>query len=362
MALYVGGTSLLLHGNGADGSTVFTDETGKTVTAYGNAHISTAQSKFGGASMYFDGVVPSRVEIPTSADFDFGVGDFTIEAFVQPSVLVGTSVMISRQEASNGMAWQMQQANAGISWVARSQGGGTVYFSAPGGTLTVDAMHHVAVTRAGSFSRAYIDGAMVGSIYDPTNLNCTRPVSVGLLNDTSLTAPFAGYIDDLRITKGIALYTADFTPPTAPLALVNPIQIGIQPHTVGNFPAGSYNPVQGKPTERLFDTALVDAAPYGMPNSLTPGYASLFEFKGRGQITGTVAEKNLPANTPLRRRVLLHRLPEGAFVAATWSDATTGAYTFSGIRPDQKYTVTSYDHTGAYRAVIADGVLPDPLP
>lgn len=102
-------------------------------------------------------------------------------------------------------------------------------------------------------------------------------------------------------------------------------------------------------------TLLADCAPYGLPNS------PRFEFKGKGQITGTVAEKATPANTPLRRKVMLHRLPEGTFVAATWSDATTGAYTFSGIRPDLQYTVTSYDHTGTYRAVIADNLVPTAL-
>lgn len=103
---------------------------------------------------------------------------------------------------------------------------------------------------------------------------------------------------------------------------------------------------------------LQDRFPYGAWK--TP--AGVLELKGRGRITGTVAEKALPVNTPLRRLVRLHREPDGMFVKATWSDPVTGAYVFNGVRPDCKYTVTSYDYSGAYRAVIADNITPELLP
>jgi hypothetical protein len=74
-----------------------------------------------------------------------------------------------------------------------------------------------------------------------------------------------------------------------------------------------------------------------------------------------VKEKSLPANTPLRRLVRLHREPDGLFVRATWSDTVTGAYSFVGVRPDHKFFVTSFDYTGAYRAVIADNITPTQL-
>lgn len=135
--------------------------------------------------------------------------------------------------------------------------------------------------------------------------------------------------------------------------------VAVQPHTVGTFAAGAYNPVQGKPKEALLVINLTDCAPYGLPGSLTTAGASLFEYKGKGRITGTVFEDTQPADTPLRRLVRLHREPDGAFVAATWSDAVTGEYVFNGIRPDCKYTVTSFDHTATYRAVVADRLIPE---
>jgi hypothetical protein len=71
-------TKVLLHMNGTDQSTTFTDQVGKTWTAYGNAQIDTGKSKFGGASGMFDGT-GDYISTPNSADFDFGTGDFTID-------------------------------------------------------------------------------------------------------------------------------------------------------------------------------------------------------------------------------------------------------------------------------------------
>ena len=80
---------------------------------------------------------------------------------------------------------------------------------------------------------------------------------------------------------------------------------------------------------------------------------------GIGIVYGTVAEKHLPANTPWRRRVLLLDERSRIVIRETWSDATTGAYEFRGVKAGVPYTVVSYDHTGAYRAVIADAQLPE---
>lgn len=82
-------------------------------------------------------------------------------------------------------------------------------------------------------------------------------------------------------------------------------------------------------------------------------------FGGNGVINGTVKEKSTPSNIPLYRRVRLVEQRSGYVVAETWSNATTGAYTFANIDRSRKYTVVSYDHTGVYRAVIADNLTPD---
>jgi len=80
---YYNNVSLLLHGDGANGSTTIVDSSTspKTVTAVGNAQISTAQSKFGGASLAFDGA-GDYLTIPDDSSFDFGFNDFTIEGWI----------------------------------------------------------------------------------------------------------------------------------------------------------------------------------------------------------------------------------------------------------------------------------------
>lgn len=80
---------------------------------------------------------------------------------------------------------------------------------------------------------------------------------------------------------------------------------------------------------------------------------------GRGCIVGTVREKSTPANTPLRRRVVLLVMPGSRAIRETWSDAVTGVYSFSEIAMGRTYSVLSYDHTGIYRAVAADNLQPE---
>ena len=79
-----GYTVALLHMNGVDNSTTFTDESGKSWTANGDAQISTSQSKFGGASGLFDGT--GGLSISDSDDF-YLPADFTIDFWLRPHSL-----------------------------------------------------------------------------------------------------------------------------------------------------------------------------------------------------------------------------------------------------------------------------------
>lgn len=82
-------------------------------------------------------------------------------------------------------------------------------------------------------------------------------------------------------------------------------------------------------------------------------------FGGRGRVAGTV--KVTPA-TPVSRRVVLIDEASRLIIRETWSDAVSGAYSFDGVDTSREYTVLSYDHTGAYRAVVADGQIPELIP
>lgn len=83
---------------------------------------------------------------------------------------------------------------------------------------------------------------------------------------------------------------------------------------------------------------------------------------GKGVIQGFVERKDTPANVPLRRRVRLVREIDGMTVRETWSDATSGAYSFPSIAEQYTYTVLAYDHEHNYRAVLADNLTPEVMP
>ena len=82
---------------------------------------------------------------------------------------------------------------------------------------------------------------------------------------------------------------------------------------------------------------------------------------GSYRITGTTKNKAMPSDIPVARRVRLHEQSSGRLVRETWSDATTGAYSFTGLRLTAYYVV-SFDHTGAFGGVIADNLTPEPMP
>lgn len=203
----------LLHFDGADGSTTFTDQTGKTWTAAGNAQIDTAQSQFGGASGLFDGA-GDYISTPNHADWDFGSGDFTIECFVR------------RNSAALGhVVGKWSTSNRG--WVIFIKADGNAQFSySTTGSNFIDAVGtipiplstwvHVAAVRSGATVTVYVGGvqAVVHNIGASTIFNSTRVLEVGLENSIGY-APFDGWLDELRITKGVARYVTDFTPPVA---------------------------------------------------------------------------------------------------------------------------------------------------
>lgn len=113
--------------------------------------------------------------------------------------------------------------------------------------------------------------------------------------------------------------------------------------------------------------AALNIAQAGAPYSgaKTPPAATLVSdlyFGGLGRVAGTVAEKATPANVPLRRRVVLIDERTRHAIRETWSDTATGAYVFDSIASTRTYTVVSYDHTSLYGAVVADALVPEPMP
>jgi hypothetical protein len=204
--------SLLLHGDGANGSTVITDSSSRmnTVTAVGNAQISTTQSKFGGSSIAFDGVGDYVAIAEASNSFTFGTGNFTVEFWFYPSNLSAVAIIADWRNAAGGSQY-----------VTLYRDGSALYFFeasnriAAAAALTNGVFQHIALCKGSNSTRLFVNGTQVGSTYADTT-NYIAPQSGSIYIGGLLSAfPTAGYIDDIRITKGIARYTANFTPPTA---------------------------------------------------------------------------------------------------------------------------------------------------
>lgn len=90
-------------------------------------------------------------------------------------------------------------------------------------------------------------------------------------------------------------------------------------------------------------------------------YVSGVTGTGRGRVTGTIKDTGTP-NTPVHRKVRLIRERDNLLMREVWSHPVTGAYSFDYVDELQKFTVLSYDHTGAFRAVVADGQIPELIP
>lgn len=203
----------LLHFNGTDASTTFTDQTGKIWTAVGNAQIDTAQSKFGGASGLFDGAGDS-INTPSHTDHDFGSGDFTVEFFLRRNT--ATLGHIVGKWATTNRGWVVySKANGNIQFSYSTTGSNFIDPIDSGG-LALNTWYHIAVVRSGSTLTLYINGVQRESsnIGAASFFASTRILEVGHQNSINY-APLDGWIDELRITKGVARYVTDFTPPTA---------------------------------------------------------------------------------------------------------------------------------------------------
>lgn len=181
----------------------------KPISVFGNAQLSTAQKKFGTASLLLDGT-GDYISTPSNPDFEFGSGNFTIEMWVyrignnlsQPLVEMRTSTTTNYApllliNTSNQLVY-----NDGASNVIT------------GDSISETTWTHVAVSRQGTSTRLFINGTQTGSTYTDTRFYLQSPVRIGARFDA--TTAFNGHIDELRITKGLARYTGNFTAPTAP--------------------------------------------------------------------------------------------------------------------------------------------------
>lgn len=235
-------TVSLLHFNGANNSTTFSDDTSKVWTRTGAPVISTTQSKFGGSSGYFS--TGNYITTPNHSDFDLGTRAFTLELWYYiPSGSTFVSGQLSlvcagRQDVSaGGGGWDfhgyVNYSNRSTNPILQyrlekclTTGTAFNYVFDTDAKLTYDAWHHVALVRDNFGSTSvFHDGVRIGNTAKFNNVALPVPNNLSIMVGSGGSVatpnywPFTGYIDELRLVKGLALYDVDFTPSTSAYSL-----------------------------------------------------------------------------------------------------------------------------------------------
>ena len=208
------GVVSLMHFEGANGSQTLTDVMGKTWNVSGNAQISSAQAKFGSTSCYLDGT--GDYFASAHPDFGFGAGDWTWEAWVRPDDATGNECLFETRSAPlSGIAIYSSVASASNAWGIAND----TAVVATATTLTAGGWTHLAVSKQGTTIRGFKNGVLDFTYTDARTYASSATAVIG--NNSTVIQPYRGYIDEMRITKGQARYTADF--PVATSAFIDPI-------------------------------------------------------------------------------------------------------------------------------------------
>ena len=190
----------------------------------GNAQISTSVKKYGTGSLAFDGSGDCLKPNPASTDlYAFGSGNFTIEMWFYITAFTNTynTLFDSRPDSTQGAYPTIAITSGRLYYYVSS----AERIATANSTITTGQWYHLAVSRSSTSTKMFLDGTQVGSTYTDSTvyLNGTsRPVIGAEGFNSPPNDVINGYIDDLRITKGYARYTATFTPPTAALSDTGP--------------------------------------------------------------------------------------------------------------------------------------------
>lgn len=199
------GTYIYITGP-AWGFTTPITRTAKLLTfATTGSNISTAQSKFGGASLYLNGTAGGVYSSPNQ-DFQFGTGNFTIEGFVRPTNTGTTQTIIDMRTASTADVAPVvyMPASGNLTYYTN----GAIQIN--GGAVTTSSWNHVALVRYNGVTQLYLNGVQTGLSYSDSNNYVISPVKIGNRFDNLANTGFNGYIDEVRISN-IARYTTTFT-------------------------------------------------------------------------------------------------------------------------------------------------------
>ncbi len=297
---------LLLHFDGANNSTTFTEETGRVVTPVGTAKISTTQSKFGGAAAYFDGS-SGYLTVPAT-----GIGfynDFTVRTWVYMTAAGSFhGVLEGRAVGGYNFLFGIYNVSGTLRIDHVNDGGASKRLTGTSTSIALNTWTCLEWVRANGTLMGF-----VGGVKDATTIAYASPIiptastlQIGHIIDPGF---FSGYMDELEIIDGVALHTENFTPPTAPSTL----------WTYSHRASGL----------------------------ILPRHNS--DYNGLGTLTGTTRVQTGPTTFTIvpNCKVLVFDRTTNRPIRETTSDAS-GNYTVSGLNPAGSYLGMAIDPTGTY--------------
>jgi len=202
-------TQLLLNYTNAG---IYDGKMGNVLETVGNAQVSTSPVKYGSGSMYFNGTSDNLKGVTGNINA-FGTGDFTVEMWLFPTAFATNKTIYSCNTSGASATGFHFGANASGQIFIYSNGGYAISSSATSGVLTINTWNHLAVVRTGLIVKVYVNGIAATSTWTLTTQTFTDGVLLIAIAPSGSPEYYSGYIDDLRITKGVARYIANFTPP-----------------------------------------------------------------------------------------------------------------------------------------------------
>ena len=321
-------------------TSVFVDESGQnnSITRNGNTNIGTFSPLNGSWSNSFDGT-GDYLSIPTNTALDFSTGDFTVEAWVLPNSLASDWFIISSSGSGGFFFGFASTSTVGFGW-GRT---GVAWDYRVAGNATVGVWQHVAVTRSGTSMRLFVNGTQSGTtqtISTAYNLGTTSTT----IGSQGANYYLNGYISNLRVVKGTAVYTANFTPSTTPLNSIANTSL-----LTCNSPSFvDYSPINNVIT-RNGDTAVNKFSPF--PGYITnfASYSGYFDGTGDYLTVASSSAFNISGNFTV----------EGwyYFTAFPGAGANDNLWTFSGVTTYNPYLYLWGDGTIVLRTAQTSGTV-----
>jgi len=159
--------------------------------------------------------------IPTNTNYNLGSNDFTVEGYIYPSSVTGTHLVIERRTSGGFVAgnWGLYMIGANLIFFSYeyNSAGNAVLTS---GTLAINTWYHFALVRNGASIALYINGTSAASTTAVTIATGTVGLTIGADVGSGIRWYWSGYISNLRIVNGTAVYTGTFIPPSEPLTAI----------------------------------------------------------------------------------------------------------------------------------------------